>query len=276
MKSPVIVCLSLAMAAPIAYAHHSIAIYNENEQVSLTGNVVEWYRGRPHSFLRIEATDELGNENTYLLDFGGTSRIVNANEWDTSTFNIGDELSVIGFPSRLKGTDILVESMVTPFGRFGMTESYFGDPDDLGPIPEWITLPPVELSGRIARSDWTGSSATVWVRAAVDGEAEAEREYEIRLSIGTSLYDIFAISEDHVAPGNDARVNGYLADEGDRLIVFPRLVDFGDRGPVRVAMMAERAVARYLGVELQGRRGPPAGASGAGGGGRGGAVRDAE
>ena len=274
MKNPVIVCLSLAMAAPIAYAHHSIAIYNENEVVSVTGNVVEWYRGRPHSYLRIEATDELGNENTWHLDFGGTSRIVNVNEWDESTFNIGDELAVTGFPSRLRGTDILVESMVTPFGRFGMTESYFGDPDDLGPIPEWITLPAVELSGTINRSDWAGSSATVWVRAAVDGEAE--REYEIRLSTGTSLYDIFAISEDHVAPGNTARVDGYLADEGDRLIVFPRLVDFGDRGPVRVAMMAERAVARYLGVEIQGRRGPPAGANGAGGAGRGGAEPDAE
>ena len=80
MKSPVVICLALAMAAPISYAHHSIAIYNENEAVSVTGNVVEWYRGRPHSYLRIEATDELGNENTWHLDFGGTSRIVNANE----------------------------------------------------------------------------------------------------------------------------------------------------------------------------------------------------
>ena len=70
MKNRLAVCLSLAMAAPISYAHHSIAIYNENEAVSLTGNVVEWYRGRPHSYLRREATDELGNENTYLLDFG--------------------------------------------------------------------------------------------------------------------------------------------------------------------------------------------------------------
>lgn len=273
MKNPVTVCLLLAIAAPVSYAHHSIAIYNENELVSVTGNVVEWYRGRPHSYLRIDGSDELGNENTWFLDFGSTSVIVNTNEWDESTFDIGDEISVTGFPSRLEDTDILVESMVAPFGSFGMTESYFGDPEEAGPIPEWITLPAIELSGTIARSDWSDSSVTVWVPATVDGEAE--RDYEIRLSAPASLYDILAIAEEHVAPGNAARVDGYLADEGERLIVFPRIVDFGDRGPVRTAMMTRRAVAAYLGVEVQGRRGPPAGMGDAGAG-RGGAGRNEE
>ena len=83
----------LAVLMPIAHAHRSTTIFDQSQTVSFTGTVVEWYAGRPHAYLRVPATDETGAEKTYTLEWGGVSAMVRENNWEDSTFNVGDTAS---------------------------------------------------------------------------------------------------------------------------------------------------------------------------------------
>lgn len=80
-----------------AFAHHSVqGIYQENEIV-VTGTVVEWVFVNPHPFLLIEVEDENGVTREWDVSFGGPAVVAMTRRGFTKdTFQPGDVITVTG------------------------------------------------------------------------------------------------------------------------------------------------------------------------------------
>ena len=264
----------LAVLMPIAHAHHSTTIFDQSQTVSFTGTVVEWYAGRPHAYLRVLATAESGAEKTYTLEWGGVSAMVRENNWEDSTFNVGDTVSITGFPSRVRDGDILVESMDTDFGAFAIDEPYSSAvtaESRFAPPPAGMDLPIIKITGIATGADWQDrDNAIGHVRGAV--EDGAERDYQIHLGDATFAYENFYLKEEDFTPGTPVVAEGFLAEEDTRSILFPRYMGIGEQPPSRLGQIANIMASQYVGLDFRfgaGGRGGNAGGRAGGAGGMG-------
>lgn len=84
-----------------AHAHHSFAAtYNSTgEVVEVEGTVRELVWRNPHSFLRVDVTDQSGQTQTWALEWGSISQLQESNLTRT-TLRPGDIIIARGDPSR--------------------------------------------------------------------------------------------------------------------------------------------------------------------------------
>lgn len=237
----------MALGASLAFAHHSPALYFRDQIVSVSGVVTEWHSGRPHAYLEFAGTDESGNEKTYRIDFGGGSLMVRENEWDESTFSPGDEISVTGNPPRRGDNEILIDTLVTDFGRFTQSRPHGVRADPAGGQALGRGLPIIGIDATVTRADWSEPNVVLYVRGAADGEAE--RDYEILLSDPQMLLEFAYFTADDAVPGTPVTVDGFLVEDGDRAIIVPNDLDLGDRGPIIYSRFVPGLIAVALGEE---------------------------
>lgn len=83
------------------HAHHSFAAtYNSTGEVlEIEGTVRELVWRNPHSFLRVDVTDENGATQTWALEWGSISQLAESNLTRT-TLRPGDVVVAKGDPSR--------------------------------------------------------------------------------------------------------------------------------------------------------------------------------
>jgi hypothetical protein len=97
-QTGLLVSLGLALA-PVAWAHHSGAVYDTSKTVTLTGTVKEWLWTNPHCALVFEVKDAAGKvtewsgETTPPADIG-------AKGWTRKMFTVGGEVTVTLNPGR--------------------------------------------------------------------------------------------------------------------------------------------------------------------------------
>jgi len=83
----------LLFAGSLASAHHSVAIYDSENPLQLTGKVVEWQFTNPHVFILLAVEDESGNVVTWNLEGSNTSLMLRRG-WRPDTLLPGDEIMV--------------------------------------------------------------------------------------------------------------------------------------------------------------------------------------
>jgi hypothetical protein len=83
----------------LALAHHSFAMFDQDNQVELTGEVQEFKFTSPHTFiiLRVKGTD--GNVTTWSLEGQSPSALVR-DGWSSKAINPGDEIVLTIAPLR--------------------------------------------------------------------------------------------------------------------------------------------------------------------------------
>lgn len=84
-----------------SYAHHSFAAtYNSTgELLEIEGTVRELVWRNPHSFIRLDVTDDSGHTQTWALEWGSISQLSESNLTRT-TLRPGDVVVAKGDPSR--------------------------------------------------------------------------------------------------------------------------------------------------------------------------------
>ena len=93
--------LALA-AAGAAYAHHSGAMFDRSQVVTVEGEVHEWRWSNPHSWLQIHAPGEGGEPE--LWSFEATSQAILARRgWRRSSLTPGEQVAVHYNPLRNGG-----------------------------------------------------------------------------------------------------------------------------------------------------------------------------
>ncbi len=89
----------LALSAGSALAHHSAAMFDEEQVVELTGVVKEFQYTNPHSWLLVDVTGEDGTTKTWGFEAEGPSTLMRAGI-RKSTLEPGTELTIRGNPMR--------------------------------------------------------------------------------------------------------------------------------------------------------------------------------
>jgi hypothetical protein len=99
-----IICLvalgGTVAAGHTALAHHSTAIYDNENPVELAGTVVEWQFVNPHTFIVLEVADEATGAKVVWSVEGGNTAGLFRRGWTPNTLKPGDRIIVTVRPLR--------------------------------------------------------------------------------------------------------------------------------------------------------------------------------
>ncbi len=111
--------LVLLAGADRVFAHHSFsATYDSDKSVEIEGLVKEFVWRNPHSFMRIDVTDEDGSVKTWALEWGSTNDLTQAKITRT-TLRPGDRIVVTGAaPRDSTSLRLLISSVTRPSDGF--------------------------------------------------------------------------------------------------------------------------------------------------------------
>jgi hypothetical protein len=111
-----ILLLSLALSPAPAFAHHSTAMYNMTNPVTVTGVVKRFEWTNPHAFIYLEVTDESGKKVEWTVEMMSLNHLKTYG-WSHSLIKPGDVISCTGGPAR-SGDPVMLTSLVKlPDGR---------------------------------------------------------------------------------------------------------------------------------------------------------------
>jgi hypothetical protein len=122
-------CALVLLIAGSSYAHHSAAGVDRTKTVTLTGTVKEFRWTNPHSWLRIDVSNDKGELQTWTLEMTSPAFLVRAG-WKSTTLKPGDKVTAVGRPMRNGDPGGLFVSVTLPDGK------------KLGEQPAQTTPPP--------------------------------------------------------------------------------------------------------------------------------------
>jgi len=95
-----VVCFTFALSSS-TFAHHSAtATYIHGQVVKLDGTLKEFIWRNPHSFMKVEVTDEKGEKQIWVIE-GAAPQQLTEGGLTVSTLKIGDRVVVTGYPGRV-------------------------------------------------------------------------------------------------------------------------------------------------------------------------------
>src|SRR4026207_2582653 len=98
-----LVMAAMLVAGGAAYAHHSYAAtYDTSKEVKVSGKLMQFSFKNPHSYVTVQAADAKGAMQRWSVEWAGTSQLSNSGVTQ-ETLKIGDEVTIIGRPSRVPG-----------------------------------------------------------------------------------------------------------------------------------------------------------------------------
>ena len=92
----VVLSMSLGISAP-SLAHHSFAMFDNQNEMWLDGTISLFQWTNPHSFIHVTIIDENGDEVEWALE-GGSPNILGRNGWKRTSLEIGEHVRVLIYP----------------------------------------------------------------------------------------------------------------------------------------------------------------------------------
>ncbi len=99
-----------------AQGHHSAAMFDDSQRVTLAGTVREFQWSNPHCYVQLMVTPQKGAAQEWSLEMGAPTYLYNLG-WRPSTLKAGDKISVKIAPLRKGGTGGLLLEVATADGR---------------------------------------------------------------------------------------------------------------------------------------------------------------
>ena len=93
------VTLALLMACGHVSAHHGSSNYDMSKSVSVKGTVTQFDFINPHSAIHLEAKDDKGNAEQWLIEADSPNNLGRAG-WTRNSIKAGDLVTIVG--NRLK------------------------------------------------------------------------------------------------------------------------------------------------------------------------------
>ena len=119
MKIASVTCaaaLSLYLAAPVA-AHHSMAGFDRNNTVTLTGTVKTFSWQNPHCYIEVEVPGKDGAVKTWNVEMTAPGYLVRAGGWTKTSMKPGDKVTVVANPLLSGEPGGLFVSVTLPNGQ---------------------------------------------------------------------------------------------------------------------------------------------------------------
>ena len=110
------VALSAVPVSTPLFAHHSTAMYNMANPVTVTGTVERFEWTNPHAFIYLEVTDEKGKKVEWAIEMMSLNHLKSYG-WMHSTVKPGDVLSCTGGAAKSGDPAMLASLIKLPDGR---------------------------------------------------------------------------------------------------------------------------------------------------------------
>jgi hypothetical protein len=108
---PGLVLASLPLAA-----HHSTAMYDMENPVTVTGTVVQFRWSNPHAYITLKVKDDKGNEVEWSIELMSLNHLKSYG-WMHNTIKEGDVITCTGGPAK-SGQPAMIASLIKlPDGR---------------------------------------------------------------------------------------------------------------------------------------------------------------
>jgi hypothetical protein len=111
----VVALLALA-SAPAVQAHHSFAMFDNQNQIKLKGTVTDFQWGNPHVYIEMDVAGDNGGHEAWTIECANPG-ILNRIGWKFNMIKTGDELTVIVAPLRTGQPGALLKEVTLPDGR---------------------------------------------------------------------------------------------------------------------------------------------------------------
>ena len=110
------VALALLITCGRVAAHHGSSNYDMSKSVSVKGTVTEFAFINPHSAIHLEAKDDKGNVEPWLIEADSPNNLARAG-WSRDSIKPGDQVTIVG--NRLKdGSKIMrLQKVIFSDGR---------------------------------------------------------------------------------------------------------------------------------------------------------------
>jgi hypothetical protein len=110
-----IVALALLPPFAVSLAHHSFAMFDFAQSVSLSGTVKEIQWNSPHCFIQLLVPQQDGSVNEWSIEMGSPLHLMR-HGWKPGTLKAGDKVTVVIHPLRDGGHGGDYVSAVGPDG----------------------------------------------------------------------------------------------------------------------------------------------------------------
>ena len=108
----------LAIAAAVAAAHHSAAMFDDKQRITLTGTVRQFQWASPHCYVQLLVKGEKGEEE-WSLEMGAPMYLYRLG-WRPTSLKSGDKVTVQVSPLRNGGVGgLLLDAMTADGAKIG-------------------------------------------------------------------------------------------------------------------------------------------------------------
>ena len=87
------------LSAPLALAHHSHAMFDQSQEVTIEGNVSGYVFSNPHAFLYVDVEKDNGETVQYWIEMVNVPTMIRSG-MNPNTFQDGDAVTVNMHPLR--------------------------------------------------------------------------------------------------------------------------------------------------------------------------------
>lgn len=94
-----VVLLVGLMAAASVGAHHSFAMFDQTQRVTLKGKVTEFQWTNPHAFIQMSVPDARGAAEAWSIELNSPNNL-RRQGWKATSLKAGDEVTLVMFPLR--------------------------------------------------------------------------------------------------------------------------------------------------------------------------------
>ena len=111
--------MAVFAAASAAYAHHSFAMFDNENQIKLKGKVKDFQWQNPHVYIEIDGSDVYGKDKStksWTIECANPG-ILNRIGWKFNMVKVGDEVTLIVAPLRSGEPGALLKQITLADGK---------------------------------------------------------------------------------------------------------------------------------------------------------------
>jgi hypothetical protein len=111
--------MAMFAAASAAYAHHSFAMFDNENQIKLKGTVKDFQWQNPHVYIEIDGSDVYAKDKStksWTIECANPG-ILNRIGWKFNMVKVGDEVTLIVAPLRSGEPGALLKQITLPDGK---------------------------------------------------------------------------------------------------------------------------------------------------------------
>jgi hypothetical protein len=112
----IFVMCALMFVAMSARAHHSTAMYDTQNPVTISGKVTRFEWTNPHAFVYLEVTDDSGKVVEWEVEMMSLNHL-RSYGWTSRTVKPGETITATGAPARSGAPSMIANRMKLPDGR---------------------------------------------------------------------------------------------------------------------------------------------------------------